>query len=240
METIVFMPLGYPSLEESLHIADLYVEGGCRTIEIGIPVADAYMDNDLIRSVLNQAYDTYSGDYGLLLKTISEIRARHPDVKLILMMYRSAMEAITYSGLVEFCNRENIQDLVSGDMKDPEITKKLAAGNVHIAGGCNFSLDETKIQNCLATKGFIYMVARPKMGQVFRDGCDTLQKCIAYLRGRGISNPVYCGMGIKTPQDARDAATAGADGIFVGSSIIHLYNEPDNLVRTIREFVEAL
>ena len=53
-----------------------------------------------------------------------------------------------------------------------------------------------------------------------------------------VSEPIYCGAGIKCPDDARKVKEAGGDGFFVGSSIIKLYDEPDKLVALIREYKE--
>ena len=39
--------------------------------------------------------------------------------------------------------------------------------------------------------------------------------------------PIYCGAGIKCPEDAAKVKAAGGNGFFVGSSIIKLYEKPE-------------
>ena len=55
-----------------------------------------------------------------------------------------------------------------------------------------------------------------------------------------MSEPIYCGAGIKCPEDAARVKAAGGDGFFVGSSIIKLYEKPDELVKLIQEYKQAV
>ena len=83
------------------------------------------------------------------------------------------------------------------------------------------------------------MQAFPSEGQYVKPGFEDLSTCIKYLRERKVSEPIYCGAGIKSPEDAKKVKEAGGNGFFVGSSIIKLYDEPEKLVELIKEYKES-
>ncbi|MEA5068089.1 MAG: tryptophan synthase subunit alpha, partial [Christensenellaceae bacterium] len=77
--------------------------------------------------------------------------------------------------------------------------------------------------------------ARPTTGRV-NEKYPLLSDLIAHLRAEGIDRPIYCGVGIHQPEDARMARQAGADAVFVGSTILKLYDDKQALIRKIHEF----
>ena len=83
------------------------------------------------------------------------------------------------------------------------------------------------------------MAAFPAPGSYIKPGFEKLETCIRYLRERKVSEPIYCGAGIKEPEDAARVKAAGGNGFFVGSSIIKLYSEPDKLAEMIRAYKDA-
>ena len=80
---------------------------------------------------------------------------------------------------------------------------------------------------------------RSRARQYVKPGFEELETCIRYLRERKVSEPIYCGAGIKSPADAARVKAAGGQGFFVGSSIIKLYDTPEKLVELIREYKKA-
>lgn len=51
--------------------------------------------------------------------------------------------------------------------------------------------------------------------------------------------PVYCGIGIRSPQDVTFIRESGGQGFFLGSTIMQYYEEPEKLTETIRAYKEA-
>lgn len=73
-----------------------------------------------------------------------------------------------------------------------------------------------------------------------RPGFETVAQRIAYVKAAGVTAPLYCGGGVRTPEDAVKVRAAGADGVFLGTSILKLQGQHDTLIRTVREFRNAI
>ena len=147
--------------------------------------------------------------------------------------------AIGAEKLGEFCEKHHIVNVISGDLHDPEAIAALRKHGVKLARSVNYKMNEDDIQRCINTDGFTYMQAFPSEGQYVKPGFEELETCIRYLRERKVSEPIYCGAGIKSPADAARVKAAGGQGFFVGSSIIKLYDTPEQLVELIRDYKKA-
>lgn len=97
-------------------------------------------------------------------------------------------------------------------------------------------MTESEIASAVQSNGFVYLQAKPTTCEP-NPKYPTLADCIRSLRQEhGITRPIYCGVGIHSPADAAMAKEAGADAVFVGSSILKLYDDVDALQAKIREF----
>jgi tryptophan synthase alpha chain len=222
-----------------MEMAEYYLEGGCDIIEMSIPPNNPYRDGPFIAEKMRVALAGCS-DYDRYMRSIESFAVGHPDAEFFLLLYEEVIEAIGAKKLADFCKRAGIETIISGDLREGEMKSVLERKGIKIARPVTFELKESDIQRCLSTKGFTYMQAVVNPKQPPKPGYETLDKCIAYLRQRGITQPIYCGAGIKTPEDAKVIKQAKADGFFIGSSIISLYDDTEKLTSTIRAFRQAV
>lgn len=239
MKLICFLPWGYPDREHSPEMAEWYIKGGCDCLEIGIPPRDAYLDNDFLREVMRKAY-LQESDPGRYLEDILLLRKAHPETELLLMLYEETILAIGAAKLADFCREARVGGIICGDLKQPELKSKLQCEGVPLASVANFTMTDEMVERCRNAAGFIYQRAVRSPGQEVREGCETLEKCIRYLRENGVVQPIYCGMGIREPEDARAAMEAGADGCFLGSSVVALFDTPEALRAAIEAYRSAI
>lgn len=238
IKTICFLTFGYPTIEESIKFAGLYVKGGCDAIEVAIPPKNGYRDSEFIQNLykvaLNQTenYDDYLNGIEKMVKT-------YPNTEFFLILYHEVIMNIGPEKVGAFCKKNAIKYIISGDLHDAEAIKTLRSFGVKLARSVNYKMEEADIQRCIETDGFTYMQAFPSAGQYVKPGFEELKTCIEYLRERKVSEPIFCGAGIKTPADAVKVREAGGNGFFVGSSIIKLYDKPDELVALIKEYKKA-
>ena len=54
----------------------------------------------------------------------------------------------------------------------------------------------------------------------------------------GVNQPIYAGVGIKTVEDVQLIKAAGADGFFVGGTLMRIM-EDDSLQLAIKQFIDA-
>ena len=64
----------------------------------------------------------------------------------------------------------------------------------------------------------------------------TLKDCVQCLRDHGIDRPIYCGVGVHSPEDVRMVKEAGGDAAFIGSTILKLQGDISAMKEKIREF----
>ena len=154
---------------------------------------------------------------------------------IILMVYEDVIKTIGYDKFLRFCIEQDFRDMILVGIRDDVIKNRLIADGIRVSCYVQFDLQEQEVAYAEQSNGFVYLQAKPAPGQA-RPEYPELKDCIRYLRGRGIAAPIYCGVGIHTPEDAAMAKAAGADAVFVGSTILKLHDQPEKLKEKIREF----
>ncbi|QTQ12983.1 tryptophan synthase subunit alpha [Treponema parvum] len=238
IKTICFLSFGYPTINKAIDIAGLYVKGGCDAIEVAIPPKNGYRDSSFIQQLYKEALDQTS-NYDDYLEGIDRMIKKYTSIEFFLILYHEVISAIGAAKIGAFCKEHNINYIISGDLHDFDAIKTFKLYGVKLSRSVNYKMEETDIHRCIETDGFTYMQAFPSIGQYIKPGFEKLKTCIKYLRERGVSEPIFCGAGIKNPDDVKEIKRAGGDGFFVGSSIIKLYDKPEELVALIREYKNA-
>lgn len=238
MKVIGYLSLGHPTLERSLEMADAYFEAGCDAIEIGIPSPNPKYERETIRAWMQQAY-ARQPDYEVYFQAIASLKARHPDKALYTMVYQEVMDMVTPQRYGRFCLDAGVDCIISANLTPQSIAVFDEMGVKRCSFG-SLILDPQRLEACKGPGGLIYCQANFLPGQTPVPGYETLQKVIAYMRSIGITRPIYCGGGIKTPEDAKRVKDSGADGFFVGTAIVSLADQIDKLKAEIRGYCQAV
>ena len=238
MKIIGYLTAGYPTLAKSVETAKHYVAGGCDMLEISIPLENN-REKPFLSEVMKKAIAECS-DYDEYLKSIAQIAKDNPNTPITILIYEEVVQMIGADKFVNFCVENNILDVNSANLKDEYAIDLMNKKGVRIAGLVNYGLKDEMIEKSAKATGFCYCQAFPREGQELVKGYETLDKIIPYLRERGIKNEIYCGGGIAKPEDAKVVKAAGADGLFLGTSIITLFDDTDKLESTIKEYCDAV
>lgn len=100
-----------------------------------------------------------------------------------------------------------------------------------------YQMLEEEIESAKHSNGFVYLQAKPTPGQGFvNPEYPALKDCIKCLRDHGIERPIYCGVGVHSPEDVKMVKEAGGDAAFVGSTILKLQEDIPAMKEKIREF----
>ena len=223
MKLIGYLSNGYPSLNASMEIAREYADAGIDIIEIDFPSSNPYLENELISTRMAKALEINS-NYRDYMTEMIEIREKLPKTEFILLAYENTVEEIGIAEFTDFCLTNGFSDLILVGLKDEEIKNRLIESGIKVSCYVQFHMDEREIRSALASNGFVYMQAKPAPNQVNPE-FPALRDCIAHLRARGIDRKIYCGVGIHTENDVAMARDAGADAVFVGSSILKLHDD---------------
>jgi len=238
MRIIGYLTSGYPSLEGCIKGADAYITGGCDMLEISIPLMNNH-EAPYLSELMKNAIEKYP-DPEEHLNSIGAIAKGHPDVQITLLLYQEVILNIGPVKLARFCAAHGIKDINSPDLVDADAVRILREYGIRIAGLILYEYDEKRLEDSKKTDGFIYCQAFPREGQKIYEGCESPEKLIAYIRNQGIKNPVYCGGGIRVPEDAVRLKEAGADGFFLGTSILTIMDDPEKVVETVSLFKRAV
>ena len=236
MKLICYLSNGYPSIQASLAMAQTYADAGCDIIEVDFPSRNPYLEGEFIANRMRMALETCD-DYEQYMDGMAELRRRLPHAALILMIYENTLLEIGYDTFVAFCRRNGFADLIFVGLKDDTVKRRLMADGLQVSCYVQYDLPADDVAQAVGSNGFVYLQAKPTGGRR-HPAHPTLADCIAYLRAQGIDRPIYCGVGVHTPEDAAMARQAGADGVFIGSAILKLHDNVPALIREIQTFKE--
>lgn len=238
MRMIGYVTSGYPSIDESIEVAGNYIRGGCDMLEISLPLENN-RESPYLSDLMKKAIAACP-DYDAHLDGIRRIRQEYPEIQITILLYNEAAVKIGGEKLARFCAENNIRDVNSPDLSDDTVRRELAAYGIQEAGLILYTPDEGRLRHAQNTKGFLYMQAFPQEGQALTDGMRTPEELIRFIRKNGIRNPIYCGGGIRKPQDVKTLQDAGADGFFLGTSLLQLIGQPEQFVETVKQFKAAI
>lgn len=234
MNLICYLSNGYPTLEDSAEMAKTYVEAGCDIIEIDFPSHNPYLESSYISDRMSNAL-TACSDFDKYMLSMAEIKKELPTTAFILMVYENTVEEIGVDKFIDFALKNKYLDVILVGLKDEVIKNKFIKMGLRVSCYVQFHLPVEEVEYAIKSNGFVYLQAVPVPGQATPEYPE-LKDCIRFLRTKGITNPIYCGVGIHTLDDAAMAKKAGSNGIFIGSTILKLHDDKPALTDMIRDF----
>lgn len=232
MKLICYLSNGYPTIESSIEMAKIYTEAGCDVIEIDFPSHDPYLEGEFIANRMKKALQNCD-DYDKYMEGIKKIKEQNPSTKILLMAYGNTIEKIGVDKFINFCLENDLKDIIFvGD--NNQLLNKLIDSDLKISCYVQFHMPCDEVKAAVKSNGFVYMQSKPTNGNI-NEKYPTLKDCIAHLKSLGIDRQIYCGVGIRDVEDIKIAKDAGADGVFVGSTVLKLYDDIPKLKATIAQ-----
>jgi tryptophan synthase alpha chain len=228
---IGYFSIGYPTVEESMKIADSYLRNGIDTIEIGYPTDNPYLDNEYIGNTLRCAQQNLSSN-DMVFDAVDRLLSLRDNLPVILLAYDKSIRAAGVENFMTRAQKSGISDVILVGEEDESTKETLIANGFQISCYVTFSMPDKEVHLAQNSNGFIYLQAKSD-GKV-REGCETLGKCVEYLRSQGIRNPIYAGVGISTPDDVKMVAQAKAEGVFIGSALLKQIGNPEQLTSYVQ------
>jgi tryptophan synthase alpha chain len=212
---------GYPSLAESLRIGEACVAAGADLLELGMPYSDPLADGPVIHGAATQALAAGANVAGVL----EVARALAPSVPVVLMCYVNVVLAPGVDAFVARLSRTGACGLIVPDLPLEESAEICAACEAHGIALVPLVAPTTPPQRLAAigarARGFLYAVSVVgTTGE--RAGLSESERFTEAIGPAKASTqvPVALGFGIGTPEQARLAADAGADGVIVGTRLV--------------------
>ena len=194
---------------------------GADVVEIGVPFSDPMADGPSIQKAAQRALKAGATLAGVLAM-VRDFRAEDGETPVVLMGY---LNPILSYGIPRFCcdaASSGVDGLIVVDVP-PEEAEEIAP-HARDAGLDLIRLvapttDEARLPRVLAaTTGFVYYVSITGITGTRSATAGQLAEAVPRIR-RHTDLPVAIGFGIRTPQQAAEAARL-ADAVVVGSALV--------------------
>jgi tryptophan synthase alpha chain len=233
---------GYPTLEESLRIGEACVRAGADLLELGMPYSDPLADGPVIHAAGTRALAA-----GVNVAGVLEIaRGLAGSVPVVLMCYVNMVLAPGVDAFVERLAQTGACGLIVPDLSLEESGEIRAACDAHGLALVPLVAPTTTPERFAAigalARGFLYAVS--VVGTTGERAGSSLSERYEEIVSRARASaevPVALGFGIGTPEQARMAADAGADGVIVGTRLVRAAGDaPDDPAGAVGAVVAEL
>jgi tryptophan synthase alpha chain len=214
-----YLMAGFPTLAESVKIGEACVQAGADLLELGVPYADPLADGPVIQAAGTRALAAGANMTGVL----EVARALAPSVPVVLMCYANMVFAAGAEAFIERLAQTGACGLIVPDLPLEEATDVRgecdARGLALVPLVAPTTPPERLARIGALARGFLYTVSVVgTTGE--REGLQTRFAEVVARARASTEVPVALGFGISTPEQAREAADAGADGVIVGSRLV--------------------
>jgi tryptophan synthase alpha chain len=242
---IGFTVAGDPDEATSLRIAQALIAGGTDILELGIPFSDPVADGPTIQRADDRALASGTNP-DTVFRIVKKIRAES-GIPIVFLTYYN----IVYRRGIEQFYREaseaGVDGILIADMpleESGEVTAIAARYGVDPIFLIAQTTSDERIKKIAAQgRGYLYLVSvlgvTGARDHVSSEAIDLLDRV-----RRHTDLPLALGFGISTPAHAATCATAGANGVIVGSAIVdiigqHLDN-PDLMEQKLRAYIAQM
>ena len=218
---IGYLPIGFPTLEDSIEAAVALVEEGVDILELGVPYSDPVMDGPLIQRATGKALER-----GFRLRHVFEA------VKAVTDRVSAPVLVMTYwNPVLQYGVEKFAEDLVAAggaglitpDLIPDEAGPWLAASDNHglerVFLAAPSSSDERLRSAIGHTRGFVYTVSTMGITGTRDDVDQAARGLVERLRAQGCDSACV-GIGISQPEHVAQVL-AYADGAIVGSALVN-------------------
>ncbi|GEP25536.1 MULTISPECIES: tryptophan synthase subunit alpha [Cryobacterium] len=222
---IGYLPVGFPTLTESIDAAVALVANGVDIIELGLPYSDPVMDGPVIQAATQQALaNGFKLRHGF--EAVKAITAQ-VDAPILVMTYWNPVVQYGVERFADDLRAAGGAGLITPDLIPDEaadwMTASVRTGLDRVFLAAPSSSDARLVQAIEASRGFVYTVST--MGTTgARAGVDSAARILVErLRSVGCTSACV-GLGISTPEQVREIL-GYADGAIVGSALVKALTE---------------
>jgi tryptophan synthase alpha chain len=227
---------GFPTLEGSLAIGHAYVDGGADLIELGVPFSDPLADGPVIHAAGTEALRAGATVAGVL-EVCAELSARVP---VVMMLYANLVLARGPEAFAAALAGAGASGLIVPDLplEEAQAVRDAcdAVGVALVPLVAPTTPDDRLAAIGAGARGFLYTVSVTGTTGERAALSDRFAAVIERAK-RHTDVPVALGFGIGAPEQAAQAAAAGADGVIIGSRLVRAAAEADDPAGAVRELV---
>ncbi len=223
---IPFFVVGDPDFDASLSVVKAAIDGGADILELGIPFSDPIADGPTI-----QKADIRSLSSGMTvaraLEFIRQVKA-YKDIPIGLLMYYNLVYQYGTEKFFRDFHDAGVNSVLIADLSiddADEITGPASSAGLETVFMVTPNTTQQRMELVASrTTGFIYTVSLLGVTGSRESLSSSVEGLVAKLKGL-TDVPVCVGFGISKPEHAVAVASAGADGVIIGSRIVKVIEE---------------
>ena len=238
---IGYLPAGFPTQQGCIDALTAMVGGGVDAIEIGYPYSDPVMDGPVIQAAAETSLRNGTGA-AEVMATLSAIAKIAPTV---VMTYWNPIERYGVNKFLTDIKGNGGSGVITPDLtieeSEPWIaaSSKLDTNRIYVVAPSTTDQRLKKVTS--ATSGFVYAASLMGVTGTRTTVSTSALTLVSRLR-EATHLPIAVGLGVSTPEQAREVAQY-ADGVIVGSAFIRLLQEaqsPQEGVDKVRALAQEL
>ena len=230
---VYYMITGWPSLERTKEMVRRYVEHGVTALQFDMPAADPSRESQFIQDGMRHARALYGPGHDVFMDALRDIRREFPALEMHLVVYADVVDAIGLERFGDFCVEIGAYSVLAGDK---EKMAYLNTRGIATAAFIGYDTSDKAIELARENNRQIVFVSNANGRTQPREGLVTWAERIGYIRSAGVSAPIFGVTGIKTPEELRRVKEAGADGAYIGSIMMQLWDNEPELWRLLDAF----
>jgi tryptophan synthase alpha chain len=215
-----YLPVGFPTIADSIEAAVALAENGVDVIELGLPYSDPVMDGPAIQQATQMALAN-----GFRLQdgfdAVAQITSR-VSTPVLLMSYWNPIMQFGVERFADELSAAGGAGIITPDLVSDEAADWIAAsqraGLDRVFLAAPSSSEERLVRVIEASTGFVYAVSTMGITGARSDVDTAAKTLIARVRDAG-STSACVGLGISTADQVREVLSY-ADGAIVGSVFV--------------------
>ena len=243
---VPFVMLGDPNIETSIRIIQTLIDNGADALELGFPYSDPIADGPTIQAASIRALANHMppSDCFTVIKTIRE---SNPHIPIGLLLYSNLVLARGVDTFYADAYAAGVDSILIADVPIREAARFVdvakANGVDQILIAPPNATDETLDALGKYSSGYTYLLGRAGVTGAETAAQTPAETLINNLK-RFDAAPPLLGFGIATPEQVKDAITAGAAGAISGSAVVNIIakhvDDVDAMCAALGEFVQAM
>lgn len=235
---ILYIMCGDPSAEATVKIAEQIIKSGCDILELGLPFSDPIADGPTIQAAGQRAIAA-----GMNTDRYFDTCKRIGGVPKVCMTYYNLIYSYGLERFAKGCTSSGISGLIVPDLPPEEAGPlKKACDSAGIDLIYIVSPETSAERLSLVTKagpgGFVYLQSVLGVTGARESMKLDLRKTISEIT-KSINLPVAVGFGVSKPEQAKELASQGVDGIIVGSALVKRIAENQDVAGFVKSLKEA-
>lgn len=216
---IGYIPAGFPTVEGCNAAIDVLIEAGFDAVEIGYPYSDPVMDGPVIQEAADIALRN-----GVKAKDVLATlnRATSRGIAAVVMTYWNPIEQFGSDKFAQAIADAGGSGVITPDLSfeqaGPWKSSATNAGINTIFVVAPSTTNERLAKVAGITSGFIYAASLMGVTGTRTAISNSAQELVARIR-QVTDLPVAVGLGVSTPEQAKEVASY-ADGVIIGSALI--------------------